>query len=228
MQHNWTSRTSLLLIGLILLVVNLISVNWFGRVDLTDDQVYSLSEASVNTVENLDDPVTIKSFFTDDLPAPYSSNRRFLKDKLDEYRAYGGQNLQYEFVDPANDVYLLSENSPCIDAGDPDSEPDEDGSVADMGVFPFDAVFQRGDANGNGDVSALTDALFLLDYGFLQGDAPPCADAADVDDDSSPTGPVGPTPSWAICRSRNCASSLSVGSASSWETGMTVESWAST
>lgn len=103
MKRDWTSRTALLLIGLILVVVNLIALNLFARMDLTDDGVYSLSDASIDLVENLDDPVTITAFFTKDLPTPYSTNRRFLKDKLDDYRAYGGTNIQYRFVDPADD-----------------------------------------------------------------------------------------------------------------------------
>ena len=109
MKRDWTSRTFLLLVAAILVVANLVSLNWFARVDLTDDSVYSLSEASIRTVRDLDDPVTIKAFFTDDLPAPYAANRRFLKDKLDEYRAYGGQNVQYEFVDPLQDEDLRAE-----------------------------------------------------------------------------------------------------------------------
>ncbi len=91
------------MIGLILVVINLIGLNVFFRVDLTDDKVYSLSDASIELVENLEDPVTITAFFTEDLPAPYSSNRRYLKDKLDDYRAYGGRNVQYRFVDPGSD-----------------------------------------------------------------------------------------------------------------------------
>jgi len=38
------------------------------------------------------------------------------------------------FVDPANGDYSLALGSPCIDAGDPDSPPDADGSRADMGA----------------------------------------------------------------------------------------------
>jgi len=41
------------------------------------------------------------------------------------------------FVDPDNGDFHLSENSPCIDAGDPDSPPDPDGTRADMGAFYF-------------------------------------------------------------------------------------------
>ncbi len=41
------------------------------------------------------------------------------------------------FVDADNDDYHLTENSPCIDAGDPESPDDPDGTRADMGAFYF-------------------------------------------------------------------------------------------
>ncbi|MCI0652638.1 MAG: right-handed parallel beta-helix repeat-containing protein, partial [Planctomycetes bacterium] len=78
---------------------------------------------------------------------------------------------------------LTSEFSPCIDAGDPASPADEDGSVADMGVVPtLVFLFKRGDSNGDGTFNALLDALFLLQYGFAGGPEPPCFDAADAND----------------------------------------------
>ena len=40
----------------------------------------------------------------------------------------------------AADFHLMP-GSPCIDAGDPTSPPDDDGSITDMGVFPFDAGY---------------------------------------------------------------------------------------
>lgn len=109
MKRNWTTRTSLLLIGGILVALNLIGLNWFGRLDLTDNDVYTLSPASIDLVEDLDDPVTFRAFFTEDLPAPYGSNARFLRDKLDDYRAYGGGNVQYTFVDPGENEDLQEE-----------------------------------------------------------------------------------------------------------------------
>jgi len=42
------------------------------------------------------------------------------------------------FVDPVNGDYHLTINSECIDAGDPASPLDPDGTTADMGVFYFD------------------------------------------------------------------------------------------
>ena len=109
MKKDISSQTTLFLAAAILVVVNLIGLNFFGRLDLTDDRVYSLSRASKDIVENLEDPVTIKAYFSADLPAQFASNRRFLRDKLNDYRAYGGQNVAYEFIDPGEDEDIRAE-----------------------------------------------------------------------------------------------------------------------
>ncbi len=50
----------------------------------------------------------------------------------------GNINEDPFFVNAANGNYNLSANSPCIDAGDPDSPLDPDGTIADMGAFYYD------------------------------------------------------------------------------------------
>ncbi|MBN1397769.1 MAG: Gldg family protein, partial [Bacteroidetes bacterium] len=88
----------------ILILLNFISVRIFGRLDLTKAGVYTLSEASKNLVGNLDDRVTIKAYFTEDLPAPYNNNRRAVLDILNDYKAYAGGNLFYEFINPEGET----------------------------------------------------------------------------------------------------------------------------
>jgi gliding-associated putative ABC transporter substrate-binding component GldG len=90
----------IVIIVAILIIINLISINWFSRLDLTDNSIYSLSDASRALVENLNDNLIVKAYFSDDLPAPHNNDSRYLKDLLDDYRAYSGGYLQYEFIDP--------------------------------------------------------------------------------------------------------------------------------
>ena len=47
----------------------------------------------------------------------------------------GNIDLDPLFVDAENEDYSLFQDSPCIDTGDPNSEPDPDGTCADMGYF---------------------------------------------------------------------------------------------
>ncbi len=84
----------------ILVLLNIVSVRIFGRIDVTERNLFTLSDASKNLMRSLDDKVTVKAFFTDDLPSPYNNNRRALLDQLNEYKAYAGGNLLYEFINP--------------------------------------------------------------------------------------------------------------------------------
>ena len=100
-KHGAGSAATLLLILAILLVLNLISVNLFARLDLTEGKVFSLSKASKDVVRSLDDRLIIRMYFTKDLPPPYNSHARYLKDQLEEYQAYAGGKLKLEMIDPA-------------------------------------------------------------------------------------------------------------------------------
>jgi ABC-type uncharacterized transport system involved in gliding motility auxiliary subunit len=93
-----SSAVFVLLILAILLVINLISVYLFTRLDLTEGKVFSLSKTSKDIARNLDDKVIVKMYFSEDLPPPYNTNARYLKDKLEEYRAYSKGNLKLELI----------------------------------------------------------------------------------------------------------------------------------
>lgn len=87
----------------ILILLNIVSVRIFGRLDMTRNRVFTLSDASRELMRSLDDRVSVRAYFTEDLPAPYNNNRRVLLDQLNEYRAYARGNLQYEFIDPSGE-----------------------------------------------------------------------------------------------------------------------------
>ena len=98
-----TRLTNLLLLTGILVVANILGTNLFLRIDLTGRGIYSLSSASKEVVRSLDDRLTIKAYFSNDLPAQAVGIARYVKDKLDDYQAYGRQKIHFEFIDPAGD-----------------------------------------------------------------------------------------------------------------------------
>jgi hypothetical protein len=70
--------------------------------------------------------------------------------------------------------YELSLSSPCINAGDPNSPPDSDGTRADMGAFPVTlgagCTYRVGDINNSNTVTGL-DVVYGVRY-FKGGPAP--------------------------------------------------------
>ena len=61
--------TTIILITAIMLVVNFLSKKYNLRLDFTEDKQYTLSQATKDILKNLDEPVTIKAYFSNDLPA---------------------------------------------------------------------------------------------------------------------------------------------------------------
>jgi ABC-2 type transport system permease protein len=70
----------------------------FQRLDLTESGLYSLSAPSIDAVSSLREPLTIRAFFTPNLPAPYNTVEQAVRDLLDEYAAHGGDLFNFQFV----------------------------------------------------------------------------------------------------------------------------------
>ena len=97
-----------LLVGLVLL--NLTSRDIFYRFDLTDNKMFSLSSSSRSIVEKIDDRLTIKVYFSDNLPNELGNTRRYLQDILEEYRAVS-KEINFYFYDPETDSELEEQAS---------------------------------------------------------------------------------------------------------------------
>ncbi|MGM0441410.1 MAG: Gldg family protein [Elusimicrobiota bacterium] len=91
---------SLGLLGGILIFVNILASGIVARADLTDNNIYSLSDVSKKIVKNLDDPVLIEAYFSKNLPGQYEESKKYLKDLLYEYRAYSKRKVKFDFINP--------------------------------------------------------------------------------------------------------------------------------
>ena len=96
----------LIQLGLVLgivIVLNLISSSTFFRLDFTADQRYTLSDATKNVLEDVEDVIDVKVYFTKKVPPQVASIRRDLEDLLAEYETLSDHNLVYQFFDPNKD-----------------------------------------------------------------------------------------------------------------------------
>lgn len=80
--------TTILLVAVIVVIVNILSENYNFRLDFTEDKEYTLSKATRNILENLEEPVTVSAYFSKDLPPNIASISGNLKDMLIEYGRY--------------------------------------------------------------------------------------------------------------------------------------------
>jgi len=102
----------LLTIGAIV-AVNLIGTRLFKRVDLTQNHVYTLSQASKDVVRKLPDYMTVKAYISRDLPPELTNVSRYVRDLLDDYRTYSKGKLRFEAFDPDSDKKIEEEANAC-------------------------------------------------------------------------------------------------------------------
>lgn len=94
--------TTVLLVA-ILLVINLLSNEFHLRFDLTDEKEFTLSPATLDILKSLEEPVTVKAYFSQNLPSHIVKTRQDFQELLIEYanRAHG--LVQYEFINPSEE-----------------------------------------------------------------------------------------------------------------------------
>jgi len=109
MKTRKSFYTSILLVIGAIVLANVLSVDFFTRIDLTENHSYTLSKASKAVVANLEDPITIKAYFSENLPPNVAQVRQDFKDLLIEYANLSNGNLVYEFINPNGDENLEQE-----------------------------------------------------------------------------------------------------------------------
>ncbi|MBN1258252.1 GldG family protein [Candidatus Peregrinibacteria bacterium] len=94
---------TLLLLGIAGMIAYLSSQH-FLRLDLTENQQYTLSSSSREVMESLDDIVTVKVFFSQELPPNLFAVRQYVEDILSELESFSKGNLNVHFLNPADDA----------------------------------------------------------------------------------------------------------------------------
>ena len=87
--ERYSKYIKLLMYIAVIVLINIAGQTLKFRADLTANKIYSLSDISRKVVSTLSEPLTIKVFFTKDLPPPHNATEQYLRDLLKEYALYG-------------------------------------------------------------------------------------------------------------------------------------------
>lgn len=93
-----------ILLGIV--VLNIAGEIWYKRFDLTKEKRYTLSDATVDLTQQLDDVVYIQVFLDGEFPSEYRRLRNAARDMLNEFRHVSGDRIEYRFEDVLTDRTL--------------------------------------------------------------------------------------------------------------------------
>lgn len=100
----------LLILPIGLLVVNILSASFHKRFDLTEDNRYTLSEASKQIIDKIESPIIIDVFLKgDDFPSEFKRLQRETKQLLEEFSAENS-NINFKFINPLEDEATRERN----------------------------------------------------------------------------------------------------------------------
>lgn len=126
----------------ILLMIGILSSYFHARFDLTADRRYSLSKPTKQMLQRIDDEILFRVYLDGDLPAGFQRLQNSVREMLDEFRAYGGENIQYEFIDPAENPNQQGRERVFRELYEKGLDPtnlqikEKDGSTAQKLIFP--------------------------------------------------------------------------------------------
>lgn len=84
-----------------LIIINIIAYWLYFRFDITQDKRFSIAEPSKKILKSLNNPVVIKVYLDgDNLPGGFERLKRSIDETLQEFKRYGSDNIDIDFVDP--------------------------------------------------------------------------------------------------------------------------------
>lgn len=109
-QFKRKSIFDFFIIILLIVLTNYILSFYFFRIDLTTEKRYTIAPTTKSLLKELNDVVYVKVYLDGELPAGFKQLKNSIKEMLDEFRVYGGDNIQYEFINPSENADKKSKN----------------------------------------------------------------------------------------------------------------------
>lgn len=134
----------LLLLAAILVMANLLSGGFFSRIDLTEENRYSLTDLTENTMDSLDAIMNVRVYLGGELPMDVQRFKETVEATLAEMKVEAGDYLQYQFIDLEGQNQLKRE---LIDKGviPVEVQSADESSFTSEVIFPAALINYRGE-----------------------------------------------------------------------------------
>lgn len=163
----------------------IVAINWIGnsvykRFDLTQDQRYTLSEAALNTVKDVDSPIIVDVFLDGDFPSEFRRLQSETRQLLEEFSVYNPQ-INFNFINPLEDEDKRDSNIQNLAASGMQPlqlSTNESGKTSQALIFPW-ALASYNEQTvvipliktkiGATNQELVTNSIQHLEYAFAEG-----------------------------------------------------------
>lgn len=104
-NKNLISWSSLIVLAVLFLALIMLTNAVFrgARVDLTQNQLYTLSEGTVDVIQSVEEPISLRLFFSEETSREFPLMRAYyqrVREILEEFEERSNGKLQVSFIDP--------------------------------------------------------------------------------------------------------------------------------
>ncbi|MCL6220737.1 gliding motility-associated ABC transporter substrate-binding protein GldG [Zunongwangia pacifica] len=176
-MKQFSKYKSVVLFIVILIVINFAASRYFERLDLTQDQRYTLSKASEEIIDDIEEPIIIDVFLKGNFPSEFKRLQNETRQILEEYAAKNS-NISFNFIDPlaeganaqqvAQQFYQMGMSPARVNVM-------ENGQNSETIIFPW-AMANLGEKSvrigllknqlGSSDEDRVTNSVQQLEYAF--------------------------------------------------------------
>ncbi len=99
--------TALLKFGIgltIILLINQIASRYILRLDLTEEKRFTISDGTINLLDNLEENVFVEVYLDGDIPSGMKRLRSAIRERLEEFQIYSDDKLSFQFIDPSQAI----------------------------------------------------------------------------------------------------------------------------
>ena len=104
-------KKNVLIAFLILIILNVVSAFYFFRIDLTEEQRYTLSPNTKQLLRGVDDNMAVTLYLAGDLNMGFLRLQKATSEMLQEFSRFSGENIAVQLENPSKAVERINQLS---------------------------------------------------------------------------------------------------------------------